>query len=63
MILQAIKVSQPLGDFYIAKIKATDLLSISTSSVARYDKDGVLRGNQRPLDPPRLRLIANFLST
>lgn len=63
MILQAIKVSQPLGDFYIAKIKATDLLSISTSSVARYDKDGVLRGNQRPLDPPRLRLIANFIKS
>lgn len=63
MILQAIKVSQPLGDFFIAKIKAKDLLRISTSSVARYDKDGVLRGNQRPLDPPRLKLIANFIKS
>lgn len=63
MILQAIKVSQPLGDFFIAKIKAIDLLRISTSSVARYDKDGVLRGNQRPLDPPRLKLIANFIKS
>lgn len=63
MILQALKVSQPLGDFYIAKVKAIDLLRISTSSVARYDKDGILRGNQRPLDQQRLKLIANFIKS
>lgn len=61
MIISAIKVKQPLGEFYIAKIKAGDLLKISTSSVARYDKDGKLKGNQRPLDTKRLKAIANFI--
>lgn len=61
MEVKAIKVVQPLGEFYIAKIKASDLLRISTSSVARYDKDGILRGNQRPLNEKRLKAIANFI--
>lgn len=61
MEVKAIKVVQPLGEFYIAKIKARELLKISTSSVARYDKDGYLKGNQRPLDPKRLKAIANFI--
>ncbi|WP_373100766.1 DNA phosphorothioation-associated DGQHR protein 1 [Bacteroides caccae] len=61
MEVKAIKVVQPLGEFYIAKIKARDLLKISTSSVVRYDKEGNLKGNQRPLDSKRLRAIANFI--
>lgn len=61
MEIKAIRVVQPLGEFYIAKIKAGDLLKISTSSVARYDKDGNLKGNQRPLDSKRLKAIANFI--
>lgn len=61
MEIKAIKVVQPLGEFYIAKIKAGDLLKISTSSVARYDKDGCLKGNQRPLNEKRLKAIANFI--
>lgn len=61
MEVKAIKVVQPLGEFYISKIKAGDLLKISTSSVARYDKDGNLRGNQRPLNEKRLKAIANFI--
>ena len=61
MEVKAIKVVQPLGEFYISKIKAGDLLKISTSSVARYDKDGNLRGNQRPLNDKRLKAIANFI--
>lgn len=63
MIITAIKVSQPLGDFYITKIKARDLLRISTSSVLRYDKEGHLIGNQRPLKEDRLKAIANFIRT
>ena len=50
MRISAIKVVQPLGDFYIAKIKARDLLKISTSQVARYDKNGNVIGNQRPIN-------------
>lgn len=61
MEVKAIKVVQPLGEFFIAKIKARDLLKISTSSVARYDKEGNLKGNQRPLDSKRLRAIANYI--
>lgn len=61
MEVKAIKVVQPLGEFYIAKIKAGDLLRISTSSVARYDKNGNLTGNQRPLDTKRLKAIAKFI--
>ena len=61
MRISAIKVKQPLGEFYIAKIKAGELLKISTSSVARYDKYGNLKGNQRPLDIKRLKAIANFI--
>lgn len=63
LIINAIKVSQPLGDFYIAKIKAGDLLRISTSFVLRYEKDGTLKGNQRPLDSARLKAIANFIQS
>lgn len=63
MIISAIKVSQPLGEFYISKIKAKDLLRISTSSVLRYEKDGSLKGNQRPLKLDRLKLIANFIKS
>jgi len=63
MVLGAIKITQPLGEFYITKIKAKDLLCISTSSVLRYDKNGNLKGNQRPLKPERLKLIANFIQS
>lgn len=61
--IYGIKVSQPLGDFFIAKIKARDLLEISTSSVARYNKEGKIVGNQRPLNLPRLKAIANFIKS
>jgi len=61
--ISAIKVHQPLGDFYIAKIPARDLMSISTSSVARYNMDGKLIGSQRRLDISRLKLIANFIKS
>lgn len=61
MIISAIKVVQPLGEFYLAKIKARDLLRISTSSILRYDRNGKLIGNQRPLRQERLKSIANFI--
>lgn len=63
MIIKAIKVIQPLGEFYIAKIKARDLLKISTSQVARYDKDGNIIGHQRPINPDRLKAIAKFIQS
>ena len=63
MNISAIKISQPLGEFYLTKIKAKDLLRISTSSVLRYDKNGNLVGNQRTLKQERLKLIANFIQS
>lgn len=63
MKTSAIKVSQPLGDFYISKIKARDLLRISTSSVLRYNKEGNLAGNQRPLKQDRLKAIAKYIQS
>lgn len=63
MKIAAIKVSQPLGDFYLSKIKARDLLRVSTSSMLRYDKNGKLEGNQRPLRQDRLKAIANFIKS
>ena len=63
MRISAIKVVQPLGDFYIAKIKARDLLKISTSQVARYDKNGNVIGNQRPINIDRLKAIAKFIQS
>ncbi len=63
MEITAIKITQSLGVFYIAKIKACDLLKKSTSLIARYDEDGKLRGNQRKLDEKKLKSIANFLAS
>lgn len=61
MKLIALKVKQPLGDFFITKIAAKKLDEISTSSVLRYTKDGTLEGNQRKLDVSRLKSIAKFI--
>ena len=61
--ITAIKVQQPLGEFYIAKIKASDLLKCSTSQVARYDEEGRLVGNQRKLRQDRLKAIARFIQS
>lgn len=63
MNINAIKVVQPLGEFYIAKIKARNLLKISTSQVARYEKDGTVVGNQRPINFDRLKAIAKFIQS
>ena len=63
MKVKAIKVNQPLGEFYVAKIKAGDLLEVTTSSVLRYDINGKLIGNQRPLVESRLKEISNFIKS
>lgn len=63
MKINAIKVHQPLGDFYISKIKAGDLLNISYTEVFRYKKDGSQEGTQRPVDEKRLKEISNFIKS
>jgi|GEM_PF-370756 DGQHR domain protein len=61
MKVNAIKVQQPLGDFYITKIKAGDLLNIAYTEEFRYKKDGTQEGTQRPTDEKRLKEISNYI--
>ena len=63
MKLNAIKVQQPLGDFYITKIKAGDLLNIAYTEEFRYKKDGTQEGTQRPTDEKRLKEISNYIKS
>lgn len=63
MELTAIKVSQPLADFYVTKIKASDLLNVSFSEQLQYREGGQLKGSQRKIDERRLREIAKFIDS
>ncbi|MDN5554512.1 DGQHR domain-containing protein [Prevotella sp.] len=63
MKIIAIKVKQPLGDFYIAKIKARNLLKISYTESFSYDKNGRQHGAQRPVDEKRLKEISHFIKS
>lgn len=65
--IKALKVSQPIGDFYFGKIKAKDLVNITYSDVRRM-ADSESRqlddyiGIQRPLIESRVRQINNYIS-
>lgn len=60
----ALKVSQPLGDFYVISINAEDLLSISFSEPLQYiDELGNVKGSQRPKDEKRLKEIARYIES
>lgn len=64
LVIPAFKVQQPLGDFYIIKITAADLLSISFSEPMEYkDEFGNVKGSQRPKDIPRLKEIAKYVDS
>lgn len=64
LILSAIKVSQPLADFYITKISAEDLLSVSFVEPLQYiDDNGKLKGSQRIQNTDRLKEIAKFIDS
>ncbi len=59
-----IKISQPLGDFFLTKIKASDLLQISFSEELQYiDENGKLKGSQRKSDDKRLKDIAKYIDS
>ncbi|EHU4931615.1 DGQHR domain-containing protein [Vibrio vulnificus] len=69
-IIPAIKIEQPLGVFYVFKMKASELGVLTFSSRAKYRKSGVLNntfkvitGNQRELDDGRQRDIARFINS
>lgn len=64
----AIRVSQPLGEFYLAAIPADLLLKVGfTKRHTRHaaDESGAVDddGHQRRLDPKRLKEIARYLET
>ncbi|MDN3548922.1 DGQHR domain-containing protein [Mucilaginibacter aquaedulcis] len=62
--IPAFKVQQPLGDFFIIKISAEDLLSISFSEPMEYkDEFGNVKGSQRPKDEKRLKEIARYIDS
>lgn len=62
-----IKVSQPLGDFFIGNIKARDLVKISYADVRRIEgEDRAVEkylGIQRPLDKTRVVKIRKYLES
>lgn len=66
----AIKITQPLGTFYVFKMKASDLNSVSYSSRAKYKKSGFfnnafspITGTQRELDEDREKEIARYINS
>ncbi|SKB62693.1 DNA phosphorothioation-associated DGQHR protein 1 [Parapedobacter luteus] len=62
--LYAIRVSQPLSDFYLASIKARDLLKLTFSEKLEYmDENGKLKGNQRKIDERRLKEIGKYIDS
>ena len=63
MELFAIKVTQPLGDFFVGKIKAKDLQKISYTEEFKYDASGRQVGTQRPRDEKRLKEISQFIKS
>lgn len=64
---QVIKISQPLGDFFIGNIKARDLVKIAYTDVRRIEGEEreVERylGIQRPLDKIRVAQIRKYLES
>jgi len=64
---QVIKVSQPIGDFFIGNISARDLVTISYADVRRIEGEDreVERylGIQRPLDKGRVAAIRRYLNS
>lgn len=62
--LYALKITQPLSDFYITSIKAKNLIDISFSEQLQYiDDTGKLHGNQRKIDSKRLSEIGRYIDS
>jgi DNA phosphorothioation-associated DGQHR protein 1 len=63
-IIPALKVTQPLGVFFLAKFKVSDLLKISFVEALQYrDKAGHLKGTQRKKNELRLKEIARYVDS
>lgn len=60
--LKILEVNQPFGSFYVAKLKASELLKIAESDPYRVLDNGQFAGVQRPRQESRLKEIAEYLS-
>ncbi len=64
MRIKAIKIVQPLADFYLTKFKAKDLLKLCFSERLQYtDEKGRLKGSQRQVNIDRLREIGRYIDS
>lgn len=61
--LPIIKAVQPIGDVFLAKIGAPDLLRLSTVDRRHIDEDDEVIGIQRPLRQEKIREIKKYLTT
>ena len=64
--LPFIQVSQPLGDFYLAKISHNVLCDITFTDVRRMEKEREFEtylGIQRPLSEKRVKEIKQYVRT
>lgn len=62
--LNALKVSQPLGSFFVVSIPAEKLLEVTFSEPMKYiDSKGNVQGSQRVKDEKRLKEIATYIET
>lgn len=62
--IPALKIQQPLGEFYAVKFKAKELLAIAYSEPARAgDELGIIDFTQRIEDTKRLKEIGKYIDT
>jgi len=62
--LFAIKISQPLCDFFITSMKASDLLQLTFSEELQYrNENAILTGSQRKIDPTRIKEISKYIDS
>ena len=61
--LDVIKIKQPIGEIYIAKINPNDLLSMSIVDRRRIEEDDEILGIQRELKKEKVSQIRSYLSS
>jgi DNA phosphorothioation-associated DGQHR protein 1 len=60
--IPCLRVTQPIGDFYLANINSTFLTAITYSRLAEFD-DGIIEGSQRDIKEARVSEIGQYLAT
>lgn len=63
IVLDVIKIAQPIGELYIAKIDPQDLLSMSVVDRIRIEEDDEILGIQRELKKDKVLQIKSYLSS